>query len=180
MLLANILERTSRDMYFAMVTWCSGRRQGSGVSGMIIVIYMERRGKNYWNPRQRQGLQGFFCYSHSRSLWPIAEYLALRTTSILHRLFSDPWATDSRQAFDRAIRSIISQYHEISGLKTNGWLSFVETTAITFALKGGNWFEPSSSPADGPAFYISSTMVYVRDMNGWKMLQSDASKFSHV
>jgi len=136
-------------------TWCSGPASGSGsIRDDHRWYYMERRGKNYWNPRQRQGLQGFFCYSHSRSLWPNCWVSGFKNR---RRFFTPSFRIRgqqiSRKLSTRAIRSIISQYLKISGLKTKtGDSSFVETHGYNFCAKRRKWFEPSSSPADGPAF----------------------------
>jgi integrase/recombinase XerC/integrase/recombinase XerD len=101
---------------------------------------------------------------------PIAEYLALRTEADPSRpLFGSVGNRSRGNLSTRAIRSIISQYLSISGLKSKRVTPHsLRHTAITLALKGGNGLNLLQVQQMARHLNISSTLVYVREYERMK------------
>jgi integrase/recombinase XerC/integrase/recombinase XerD len=101
---------------------------------------------------------------------PIAEYLALRIKGAISRpLFGSVGNRSRGNLSTRAIRSIISKYLKIAGLKTKRVTPHsLRHTAITLALKGGNGLNLLQVQQMARHVNISSTLVYVREYERMK------------
>lgn len=169
-----------RDYAMANLMLRTGVREVE-VSGMIIADITWKEGERIIEIQGKgRDCKDSFVILTAEAYDPIAEYLALRTDVDPSRpLFGSVGNRSRGQLSTRAIRSIISHYLKIAGLKTKRVTPHsLRHTAINLALKGGNGLNLLQVQQMARHLNISSTMVYVREYERMKNLLSDASKFN--
>jgi site-specific recombinase XerD len=151
MLRTGVREVEVSRMIISDITWKEGER----------IIEIQGKGRD---------CKDSFVILTAEAYDPIAEYLALRTDVDSSRpLFGSVGNRSRGKLSTRAIRSIISQYLKISGLKTKRVTPHsLRHTAITLALKGGNGLNLLQVQQMARHLNIGSTMVYVREYERMK------------
>ena len=151
MLRTGVREVEVSRMIISDITWKEGER----------IIEIQGKGRDF---------KDSFVVLTAEAYEPIAEYLALRSEADPSRpLFGAVGNRSRGNLSTRAIRSIISQYLSISGLKSKRVTPHsLRHTAITLALKGGNGLNLLSVQQMARHVNISSTLVYVREYERMK------------